>query len=93
MKKTVIPERSILIVEVSPSERAILQEAADQAHLEIGDFMRTKAIEAVETEILERKNVTIPVEHWDAFTAWLNRPPKSIPALRELARHKPAWER
>ena len=84
---------SILSVRVSPVERALLEEAAGQARTNLSDFVRRKALEAAETEILARTNVVIPAEHWEAFEAWVHSPPKSVPAFRELARHKPTWER
>ena len=84
---------TILSVRLSPTERAILGEAADQARTSLSDFVRRKAIAAAEDEILNRSNVIIPAEHWEAFEAWVNGPPKVIPALVELARRKPAWEK
>jgi uncharacterized protein (DUF1778 family) len=71
----------------------MLKDAADKAHTSISDFVRRKAIAAAEAEILSRTNVIIPAEHWEAFEAWVNLPPKSVPAFRELARRKPAWEK
>jgi uncharacterized protein (DUF1778 family) len=62
-----------------------------------GDRVKTarkrKPAEAAEDAILKRTGVTIPAKHWEAFKAWIERPAKANPALAELARHTPSWER
>jgi uncharacterized protein (DUF1778 family) len=83
---------SVLSVRVSSAERAILEAAAEQAHTSLSDFMRRKALEAAEIEVLNRSIVTIPAKDWEAFEAWINRPAEGIPALTELARRPPSWE-
>lgn len=77
---------SVLSVRVTPSERALLEAAAEQSRATLSEFVRRKAVEAAETEVLARTTVTIPAEHWEAFEAWLARPAQDIPALAELAR-------
>jgi uncharacterized protein (DUF1778 family) len=81
---------SVLSVRVNPDERAILEAAAEQAHTSLSDFMRRRAIEAAETEILNRTIVTIPAKDWEAFEVWLGRPAAAIPALTELAKRSAA---
>jgi uncharacterized protein (DUF1778 family) len=83
---------SVLSVRVNPDGRAIL-EAAAEAHTSLSDFMRRKSLEAAEVEMLNRNIVTIPVKDWEAFEAWVDRPAETIPALAELARRTPSWER
>lgn len=84
---------SILSVRVNPDERAILEAAAEQSRTSLSDFVRRKAVEAAETEVLNRTIVTIPAGNWEAFEAWINRSAETIPALRKLARVTPSWER
>jgi len=84
---------SVLSVRVSPEERAILEAAAEQSRTNISDFVRRKALEAAEADVLNRTVVTIPAKDWDAFEAWINRPAKTIPGLRKLARVTPSWQR
>jgi uncharacterized protein (DUF1778 family) len=55
--------------------------------------MRRKALEAAETDVLNRTIVTIPAKDWEKFESWLKRPARDIPKLRELGRMTPAWER
>ena len=84
---------SVLSVRVKPDERAILEAAAAESHTTLSDFMRRKSLEAAEIEMLYRGIVTIPAKDWEAFEAWVDRPAEAIPALAELARRTPSWER
>ncbi len=84
---------SILSVRVSPDERALLESASEQARTSLSDFVRRKALEAAEVEVLERSVATIPAKDWEAFEAWVARPAKSIAALKKLARKPPTWQR
>lgn len=83
----------VLSVRVDPGERAILQAAAAQAHTNVSDFVRRKALEAAEIDVLGRSVVVIPADHWEAFESWLEEPPARNPALEELGRLSPSWER
>jgi len=78
---------------VSSAEKAILEAAAAHSHATLSEFVRRKALESAEMEVLNRAVVTIPAKDWDAFEAWISRPAKPIPALVELARRTPSWER
>ena len=90
---TTPPSTSILSVRVNPDERAILEAAAEQSRTSLSDFIRRKALEAAETDVLNRTIVTIPAKDWEKFESWLKRPARDIPKLRELGRMTPAWER
>jgi uncharacterized protein (DUF1778 family) len=83
---------SVLSVRVSDEERALLEAASAQARTSLSDFIRRKALDAAESEILERRIVTIPSKDWDAFEAWANQPTAEIPALQDLARRPPTWQ-
>lgn len=84
---------SVLSVRVSAEERALLEAASEGARTSLSDFVRRKALEAAEVEVLERSIVTIPAKDWVALEAWLARPAKAIPALKKLARKSPTWQR
>ena len=84
---------SILSVRVSPDERALLEAAAEQAHTSLSEFIRRRALEAAEVDVLGRSAVVIPAKDWEAFEAWLNRPAEANPALDELARQIPSWKK
>jgi uncharacterized protein (DUF1778 family) len=81
----------VLSVRVSPGERDILAFAARRSRTSLSDFIRRKALEAAEMEVLDHRVVTIPAEDWERFEAWVGAPAKDIPALRTLAASRPAW--
>lgn len=82
---------SVLSVRVSEEERRLLEAASEQARTNLSDFVRRKALEAAEIDVLERRIVTIPAKDWEAFEAWAERPPQRIAGIEELARTDPAW--
>jgi uncharacterized protein (DUF1778 family) len=84
---------SVLSVRVSEEERALLEAASEQARTSLSDFVRRKALDAAEADMLERRVVTIPAEHWEAFEAWAKRPPRANAALRALAGKAPTWRK
>jgi len=42
--------------------------------------------------LADRRIVTIPAVDWEDFVAWVNAAARDVPALRDLAAHKPAWQ-
>jgi uncharacterized protein (DUF1778 family) len=82
----------VLSVRVTSSERDLLAAAAEHAHTNLSDFVRRKALEAAEMDLLDRRVVTIPAERWEAFEQWAKTPAKPVPALRKLAATRPAWQ-
>jgi uncharacterized protein (DUF1778 family) len=84
---------SVLSVRVNEEERALLEAASAQARTSLSDFIRRKALDAAEADILDRRIVTIPAKDWEAFESWANRVPEEIAGLRELARKAPAWQK
>ncbi|MBI3928512.1 MAG: DUF1778 domain-containing protein [Armatimonadetes bacterium] len=82
----------IVSVRVSASERSLLEVAAKQARTNLSDFVRRRALEAAEMEVLEHRTVSIPARDWERFEAWVNAPARDVPALRKLARTTPVWQ-
>ena len=83
---------AILSVRVSENERDLLEMAAKYAHTSLSDFVRRKALESAEMDIMNHTIMEIPNQHWQQFEAWLNTPPQAIPALQRIATMKPVWE-
>ncbi|MFI0846790.1 DUF1778 domain-containing protein [Mesorhizobium sp. IMUNJ 23232] len=81
-----------LSVRVTPGERELLEAAAGQARTSLSEFIRRKAIEAAELELMEPRSITIPAEKWEEFEAWVRSPPQDLPKLRKLMVSKPVWE-
>lgn len=83
---------AVLSVRVSASERALLEAAADQARTNLSDFVRRRALEAAEADLLDRRIVTIAAKDWAKFEAWASAPAKVVPALRKLSKARPVWQ-
>jgi uncharacterized protein (DUF1778 family) len=83
---------TVLSVRLSVQERALLEAASDQARTNVSDFVRRKALDAAELDMLERRIITIPAADWESFENWAYTPGTVIPALRELAARSPTWE-
>jgi uncharacterized protein (DUF1778 family) len=81
----------ILSVRLTANERDLLAFAAEEARTSLSDFVRRKALEAAEMDVLGNRVVTIPAADWEKFEAWASAPAKEVPGLRELAAHRPAW--
>ncbi len=79
-------------VRLSPAERETLEAAALQARTTLSDFVRRKALEAAEEDLLFHPRVTIPAADWEKFEAWAHAPAKPVPALAALAAITPAWQ-
>lgn len=84
---------SVLSVRLSEEERALLEAASSQARTKVSDFVRRKALEAAEVDMLERRIVTIPAKDWERFEAWAAKPAREIPQLKDLARRPPTWRK
>lgn len=84
---------TVLSVRLSEEERALLEAASEQARTSLSEFVRRKAVDAAECDLLERRIVTIPAKDWEAFEAWANESAREIPALKELAAKAPTWKR
>ena len=84
---------SVLSVRLNEQERLLLEAASSQARTNVSDFVRRKALEAAEMEILERRIVAIPAKDWERFEAWAAKPARQIAGLRALARQSPTWRK
>jgi uncharacterized protein (DUF1778 family) len=84
---------AVLSVRVSASERALLEAAAEQASTNLSDFVRRRALEAAESDLLNRRIVTIAAKDWARFEAWAGSPAREVPALRRLSKTRPVWQK
>jgi uncharacterized protein (DUF1778 family) len=81
-----------LSVRVTLDEREILEAAASQANTNLSDFIRRKAVEAAEMEVLDGRVVAIPAADWEKFEAWAKSPPRVRAGLQKLAASRPVWQ-
>jgi uncharacterized protein (DUF1778 family) len=84
---------SVLSVRLSEDERLLLEAASSQARTSLSDFVRRKALEAAEMDVLDRHIVTIPAKDWKRFEAWAAVPAREIAGLKELADRPPTWRK
>ncbi|HEV7982521.1 MAG TPA: DUF6290 family protein [Xanthobacteraceae bacterium] len=84
---------TVLSVRLNDQERALLEEASSQARTNVSDFVRRRALEAAELDVLERRIVTIPAEDWERFEAWAAQPAREIAGLKELFSITPTWRK
>ena len=84
---------SVLSVRLSDQERLLLEAASAQARTNLSDFVRRKALEAAETDILERRIITIPAKDWERFEAWAAEPARENAGLKELSKRPPTWRK
>jgi uncharacterized protein (DUF1778 family) len=84
---------SVLSVRLSDQERALLEAASSQARTSVSDFVRRKALEAAELDVLERRIVAIPAKDWERFEAWAVKPAREIAGLQALVRRPPTWRK
>jgi uncharacterized protein (DUF1778 family) len=84
---------TVLSVRLTDQERALLEAASSQARTNVSDFVRRKAVEAAELEMMERRVVSIPSEDWERFERWAKAPAREIAGLRELSAKPPTWRK
>ena len=84
---------SVLSVRLSDQERTLLEAASSYARTNVSDFVRRKALEAAEIDMVERRIVTIPAKDWARFEAWAAAPPREITGLKDLAHRSPTWRK
>jgi uncharacterized protein (DUF1778 family) len=84
---------SVLSVRLSDQERTLLEAASSQARTNVSEFVRRKALEAAETDLVERRIVIIPAKDWERFEAWAAKPARVNAGLKKLAHKPPTWRK
>jgi uncharacterized protein (DUF1778 family) len=93
MAGTASMSSSVLSVRLSDDERKLLEAASSQARTNVSDFVRRKALEAAEVEVMERRIVSIPAKDWERFEAWAAKPSRVVAGLKELSATPPKWRK
>lgn len=84
---------SVLSVRLREEERVLLEAASSQARTSLSNFVRRKALEAAEADVLDRRIVNIAAKDWKAFEAWADAPPREISGLASLAKSRATWRK
>jgi uncharacterized protein (DUF1778 family) len=73
---------------MTPAQKRALQEAAAVSNKPLANFVLDSALSAAEEFLPDRRVFYLDQEHWDAFMAALDAPPKPNPRLRALFARK-----
>jgi uncharacterized protein (DUF1778 family) len=82
---------TVVSVRVSDEERGLLEAASELARTTLSEFIRRKAVQAAEADVLDRRIFMIPAKDWEAFEVWANRPAEEIEGLKDLVGKAPTW--
>ena len=86
-----MPSSSVISVRVSDEERHLLEAAASGNRSPLSEFVRRRAVEAAQADLMDRHVIEIPPENWAAFEAQMNEPPRRVEAIAELMRRTRPW--
>ncbi|MDB5526687.1 MAG: hypothetical protein JWM58_4450 [Rhizobium sp.] len=79
------PQRSDkLDIRISPAAKRILQEAAQERHTTISQFVIDSALSTAQEVLSERTRIGLDSEHWSAFQAALDAPAERHPRMERL---------
>jgi uncharacterized protein (DUF1778 family) len=73
-----------LDIRLSREAKARLSAAAAVRHQSISQFVLESALGRAEETLAERHRFTLGTEHWSAFMAALDAPPRALPRLERL---------
>lgn len=75
-----------------PVQKETIAQAARIKQTTLTGFMVEHALSAAQEVLAEQTHFELPPERWEAFCEALDRPPKPIPALRNLLAEKDAFD-
>lgn len=76
-----------------PAQLSLIDQAAAVRGKDRTAFMLEASCREAENVLLDRRLFQLDEDAWDRFTAALDAPPQSNPALAALLARKPPWER
>jgi len=77
----------------SPSEKRLLQEAADTSKKTLSEFILVASVTEAEIALSQRSRFVLDSDRWSKFIEMLERPVTAKPALRKLLSRPSALER
>lgn len=72
-------------IRVTGDEKALVERAAQLAHMSSSRFILQAALSSAEHVVAEHTRFILPPEKWAEFVAMLDRPAREVEALREAA--------
>ncbi|MCF7978583.1 MAG: DUF1778 domain-containing protein [Chromatiaceae bacterium] len=79
---------SKLDLRLTPEAKARLSAAARERNQSVSQFVLSSALERADETLADRQHFGLDAEHWSAFMAALERPPRALPRLERLL-HEP----
>jgi uncharacterized protein (DUF1778 family) len=73
-----------LDLRLSPDAKRTLTEAARATHRSVSQFVLESALARADETLVERQRFELDADHWAAFMAALDAPPRELPRLRRL---------
>ena len=73
-----------LDLRLTPSAKALLQEAAAASSRSVSEFVLESALTRAEETLPDRRRFGLDAERWSAFQAALDAPPRALPRLERL---------
>lgn len=81
-----------LDLRLTKSAKQTLQAAAAAARKSVSEFVLESALSEAEERLADRRCFTLDAEHWDAFVAALDAPPRRHPRLERLFREPSVFD-
>ena len=81
-----------LDLRLSKSAKQTLQDAATTVHKSVSEFVLETALSETESRLSDRRVFTLDAEHWDAFIAALDAPPRRHARLERLFREPSVFD-
>jgi uncharacterized protein (DUF1778 family) len=82
-----------LDLRLTPSAKRVLQSAAAAARLSVSEFVLESALARAEETLPDRHRFGLDAEHWAAFQAALDAPPRRNSPLKKLLQTPSVFER
>jgi uncharacterized protein (DUF1778 family) len=87
------PRTEKLDLRLTPAAKQTLQTAAAAARRSVSDFVLESALARAEEALADRQHFGLDAEHWAAFQAALEAPPRSLPHVARLLEEPSVFER
>jgi len=81
-----------LDLRLTPEAKAALYAAARASHCSMSEFVLASALARADETLAERRYFGLDAEHWLAFQAALDAPPRPLPKMARLLREPGAFD-
>jgi uncharacterized protein (DUF1778 family) len=82
-----------LDLRLTPAAKRLLREAASVAQRSVSEFVLESALARAEETLADRRRFGLDTQHWVAFTAALDAPPRVLPRIEKLFADSSVFER